>query len=30
VTWDEAEIIKRGELLLGHAKHIGPRPQTPV
>ena len=26
VAWDEAEIIKRGELLLEHAKRIWPRP----
>jgi len=27
VAWDEAEIIKRGDLLLEHAKRIWPRPQ---
>lgn len=26
-TWDEGEIIKRGELLLEHARRIWPRPQ---
>lgn len=26
-TWDEAEIAKRGEKLLEHAKRIWPRPQ---
>lgn len=27
-TWDEAEIAKRGEKLLEHAKRIWPRPQA--
>lgn len=27
-TWDEAEIEKRGEELLKHAKHIWPHPQS--
>ncbi len=27
LTWDEAEILKRGEKLLEHAKRIWPRPQ---